>query len=67
MTLTVVEHIPGYWEMRENSHEKQYTKKDAFTFEYSLVLPPESNGEKKTVVTFNVRRLNVQGNEPKSY
>jgi hypothetical protein len=65
--LVLVEHIPGYWEMRENSHGQQYKKKDAFTFEYSLVLPPESSGEKKTVVTFNLRRLNVQGNEPKSY
>jgi hypothetical protein len=65
--LTVVEHIPGYWKMIENSHPQQFKKKDAFTFEYNLTLPPESNGTNKTVVTFNLNRLNVQGNEPRSY
>ena len=65
--LVVVEHFPGYWKMVENSHPDQYRKKDAFTFEYRLTLPAESTGQKKTVVTFNVNRLNVQGNEPASY
>jgi hypothetical protein len=65
--LVVVEHIPGYWKMVENSHEKQFKKKDAFTFEYNLTLPPESNGTKKTTVTFNLNRINVQGNEPSNY
>ena len=65
--LVVVEHFPGYWKMAENSHSGQYKKKDAFTFEYSLSLPAESNGQKKTAVTFNINRLNVQGNEPASY
>ncbi len=65
--LVVVEHIPGYWKMIENSHAKDYRKKDAFTFEYNLTLPPESNGAKKTTVTFNLNRLNVQGNEPSSF
>src|ERR1043166_3990464 len=65
--LVVVEHFPGYWKMVENSHAGQYKKKDAFTFEYNLTLPAESNGQKKTTVTFNINRLNVQGNEPASY
>jgi hypothetical protein len=65
--LTVVEHVPGCWKMIENSHSQQFKKKDAFTFEYNLTLPPESNGTNKTVVTFNLNRLNVQGNEPTSY
>jgi hypothetical protein len=65
--LVIVEHFPGYWKMTENSHPKEFTKKDAFTFEYHLTLPPESNKEKKTTVTFNINRLNVQGNEPKDY
>jgi hypothetical protein len=60
--LVVVEHIPGYWKMVESSRE--YEKKDAFTIEYHLTLPKESTGKKKTVVTLNYNRLNVQGNEP---
>src|SRR5436190_5766690 len=50
--LVLVEHFPGYWKMVENSHAAQYKKKDAFTFEYNLTLPAESNGQKKTIVTF---------------
>jgi hypothetical protein len=67
VNLTLVEHVPGYWKMVENSHAAQFKKKDAFTFEYNLVLPAESTGEKKTTVTFNLNRLNVQGNEPSSF
>ena len=65
--LVVVEHFPGYWKMAENSHPNQYKKKDAFTFEYTLTLPAEANGPKKTTVTFNINRVNVQGNETSSY
>ena len=67
VNLTLVEHVPGYWKMVENSHAAQFRKKDAFTFEYNLVLPAESTGDKKTIVTFNLNRLNVQGNEPTNY
>jgi len=67
VNLTLVEHLPGYWKMIENSHAAQFKKKDAFTFEYNLVLPAESTGDKKTTVTFNINRLNVQGNEPSSF
>ena len=63
--LVVVEHIPGYWKMVESSHK--FEKKDAFTIEYKLTLPAESSGTKKTTVTFNLSRLNVQGNEPSSF
>lgn len=65
--LVVIEHVPGYWKMIENSHPQQFKKKDAFTFEYDLTLPPESRGTNQTVVTFNLNRLNVQGNEPATY
>ena len=65
--LVLVEHIPGYWRMAENSHPQQFRRKDAFTFEYHLTLPANTSGEKKTVVTFNINRLNVQGNEPTAY
>lgn len=64
-SLVVVEHIPGYWKMVKTSHD--IVKKDAFTIEYRLTLPKETSGNKKTVVTLNYQRLNVQGNEPSSY
>jgi hypothetical protein len=63
--LVLVEHIPGYWKMVESS--QKFEKKDAFTLEYKLSLPAETSGEKKTTVTFNINRINVQGNEPASY
>jgi hypothetical protein len=63
--LVLVEHIPGYWKMVESSHK--FDKKDAFTIEYKLTLPAESSGPRKTTITFNINRLNVQGNEPTSY
>ncbi|MCF7709352.1 MAG: hypothetical protein K9N52_10680 [Verrucomicrobia bacterium] len=63
--LVVIEHIPGYWRVLESSHD--YEREDAFTIEYNLSLPPESSGEKKTIVTFSLNRLNVQGNEPSTY
>lgn len=65
--LVLIEHVPGYWRMVENSHPQQFEKKDAFTFEYHLTLPPETSGTNKTTVTFNLQRLNVQGNEPTAY
>ena len=66
-SLTIVEHMPGYWKMIENSHPKEFKKKDAFTFEYNLTLPPETSGTNKTTVTFNLNRINVQGNEPATF
>jgi hypothetical protein len=65
--LVLVEHVPGYWKMVENSHAAQYKKKDAYTLEYNLTLKPETSGTNKTTVTFEINRLNVQGNEPASY
>jgi hypothetical protein len=64
--LVVVEHVPGYWKMVENSHAKEFRKKDAFMFEYHLTLPAESTGDKKTTVTFEINRLNVQGNSERA-
>ncbi len=63
--LVLIEHVPGYWKMVESTH--QYEKKDAFTIEYPLTLPKETTGDKKTVITFKITRLNVQGNEPAGY
>ncbi len=63
--LVVTQHVPGYWKMASSSHT--YAKKDAFTFEFPLTLAKETTGTNKTVVTFKLNRLNVQGNEPQAY
>lgn len=63
--LIVVEHFQGYWRMVDHSHP--YRKKDAFTIEFPLTLPAQSTGEKKTVLTFHIERLNVENNDPSSY
>jgi hypothetical protein len=65
--VKLIEHAPGYWQMTANSHPDQYKKKDAFTFEYDLTLPALSTGEKKTTVTFQLHRINVQNQEPSTY
>jgi len=66
--LVIVEHVPGCWKMIENSHSANFRRKDAFTFEYELKLPAESRGDKKTVITYNLNRLNVQSDqEPRAY
>jgi hypothetical protein len=67
--------VPGYWKKGEcdakfavkEGSAFEYVKKDAFTVELKLTLPPKTTGEKKTVVTFSLNRLNVQGNEPSSF
>jgi len=65
--VKLIEHAPGYWQMTANSHPDQYKKKDAFTFEYEITLPALSTGEKKTTVTFQLHRINVQNQEPSTY
>ncbi len=65
--VKLIEHAPGYWQMTANSHPDQYKKKDAFTFEYELTLPALSTGEKKTTLTFQLHRINVQNQEPSTY
>jgi hypothetical protein len=73
--LVLIEHVPGYWKKVECDAQFkvkegaafEYVKKDAFTVELKLTLPPKTSGEKKTTVTFSLQRLNVQGNEPSSY
>jgi len=56
--LVIVEHIPGYWKMKETSHK--YERKDAYTIEFKLALKPE---EKQTI-TYNYERMNVQPPDP---
>jgi hypothetical protein len=78
VNVTLIEHMPGGWKMVESgvnyrqgyapgNASKEYSRKDAFTFEYNLQLPPDSNGTNKTVVTYNLNRLRVQDNDPSSF
>ncbi|MFC1858141.1 hypothetical protein ACFL9U_08925 [Thermodesulfobacteriota bacterium] len=41
--LTLIEHIPGQWEMKKCSTE--YTLKDAFTLVFEIALPPQGKKE----------------------
>ena len=59
--LVIVEHVAGYWKMVEATDK--YEKTDAYTIEFRLALAKES----KKTITFNLQRLNVQGNEPTGY
>ena len=67
--LVIVEHVPGYWKMVENSHPANFRKKDAFTFEYELTLPAGvARARRRRSITYNLNRLNVQGDqEPRTY
>jgi hypothetical protein len=58
-TLTVIEKIPGQWEMKECNME--YTKKDAFTLEFEIKLPARTT-DKPAVkeLKMHYSRLNVR-------
>ena len=53
-TLTLIEHIPGQWDMEKSSMD--YKKKDANTIEIEVKLPPQS----KKVLTMHYHRRNVR-------
>jgi len=46
--VIVVEHVWGYWEIRNKSHE--YTKKDATTFEFAVDVPKDG----ETVINYTI-------------
>lgn len=53
-TLTLIEHIPGQWDMEKSN--MAYKKKDANTIEIEVKLPPQS----KKVFTMHYHRRNVR-------
>lgn len=50
VTITVIEHIWGDWEILRSSHESR--KKDAFTAEFDIPVP----ADQEVVLTFTIRR-----------
>lgn len=52
--LTLIEHIPGQWDMEESSHK--YGKEDANTIKFSIKLKPKS----KETLTFHYHRRNIK-------
>jgi hypothetical protein len=57
--LTMIQHIPGQWEMK--SCNMDFTKKDAFTLEFEITLPART-GDKPAVKELEMRyqRLNLR-------
>ena len=58
-TLTMIEHIPGQWEMKKCNME--YTRKDAFTLEFEIELPARTDkGPAVKELTMRYSRINVR-------
>jgi len=53
-TLTMIQHIPGQWDMEECT--LQYKRKDAYTLEFEIALP----GHGKTELSMHYHRRNVR-------
>ena len=53
--LTMIQHIPGQWEMKDCN--LQYERKDAFTLEFRIELPARGKQE----LRMHYQRLNVRG------
>ncbi|MEN8128119.1 MAG: hypothetical protein ABFR90_09995 [Planctomycetota bacterium] len=58
-TLTMIQHIPGQWEMKKCNME--YTKKDAATLEFEITLPArDDDGPAVKELEMRYSRINVQ-------
>ncbi len=52
--LTLIEHIPGQWDMKKSSHK--FEKEDASTLKFEILIPAHG----KKVLVFNYNRRNVR-------
>jgi hypothetical protein len=63
-TLTVLEHIPGQWEMKKctlDGKKADYTRKDAFTLEFEIELPARTDkGPAVRELEMHYSRINVR-------
>ena len=58
-TLTMIQHIPGQWEMKKCNME--YTRKDAFTLEFEVELPArDDDGPAVKELEMRYSRINVR-------
>ena len=51
--LTMVQHIPGQWDMKQTN--MKFTRKDAFTLEYEIALP--AKGKKELIMHYHRRNV----------
>jgi hypothetical protein len=57
--LTMIQHIPGQWEMKDCN--MKYTKKDAFTLEFEIELPARTDkGPAVKELEMRYSRINVR-------
>ncbi|MBL7214042.1 MAG: hypothetical protein ISS71_00020 [Phycisphaerae bacterium] len=63
-TLTMIQHIPGQWEMKKctmDGKKAQYTRKDAFTLEFEVQLPARNDdGPAVKELQMQYSRINVK-------
>jgi len=63
-TLTMIQHIPGQWEMKDctlDGKDAKYTKKDAFTLEFEIELPARTDdGPAERNLEMRYSRINVR-------
>jgi hypothetical protein len=63
-TLTMVQHIPGQWEMEKcilDGKKVKYTKKDASTLEFEIELPArDDDGPAERNLEMQYSRINVR-------
>ena len=63
-TLTMIQHIPGQWEMKKctmDGKKADYTRKDAFTLEFEVQLPArDDDGPAVKELEMRYSRINVR-------
>ena len=63
-TLTMIQHIPGQWEMKKctmDGKKADYTRKDAFTLEFEVQLPARNDdGPAVKELEMRYNRINVR-------
>jgi hypothetical protein len=63
-TLTMIQHIPGQWEMKDctlDGKEAKYTRKDAATLEFEIELPARTDdGPAERNLEMRYNRINVR-------
>jgi hypothetical protein len=58
-TLTVIQHIPGQWEMKKCNMD--YEREDASTLKFEIQMPPrKKNGPSTKELKFRYHRLNIR-------
>ena len=63
--LTMIQHIPGQWDMEQCNFK--YTRKDAYTLQFEIELPARTEkGPAVQELTMHYHRRNVRSDAPPS-